>query len=104
MIPEGTEVPAEKITFIGNAAMAGAVIGLVNGEMREEAELIAKTSTYVELSDRKDFQEEFTKSLSFQGDICPLFYTIRQAAPMKPALPPSFAFTTFNLLRGMGHM
>ena len=57
MIPEGTEVPAEKITFIGNAAMAGAVIGLVNGEMREEAELIAKTSTYVELSDRKDFHE-----------------------------------------------
>ena len=58
-------VPAEKIRFIGNAAMTGAIMGLISEEMRKEAELIAKIATYVELSDRNDFQEEFAKSLSF---------------------------------------
>ena len=62
MIPA---LPAEKITFIGNAAMAGAVLGLLNEGLRKEAELLAKTAVYVELSDRKDFQEEFAGSLSF---------------------------------------
>jgi len=62
MIPA---VPAEKISFIGNAAMTGSVMGLINEDMRKKAESIAKTATYVELSDRSDFQEEFAKSLVF---------------------------------------
>jgi uncharacterized 2Fe-2S/4Fe-4S cluster protein (DUF4445 family) len=57
--------PLEKIHFIGNGAMDGALRALLNREERRQAEEIASSVQHIELSGRPDFEETFLRSLSF---------------------------------------
>jgi len=59
--------PLEKIHFIGNGAMDGALKALLNMEDRHQAEKIAAEVRHIELSGRPDFEETFLRCLSF-GD------------------------------------
>jgi len=58
-------VPAERIHFIGNAAVAGAEAVISSREARRKAEALAAMVEYVELAGRQDFQEEFSSALLF---------------------------------------
>ncbi len=55
--------PVDRIHFVGNAAMGGALRALLNLEERQRAEEIANQVSYVELSARKDFEETFFRCL-----------------------------------------
>ena len=59
--------PLEKIHFIGNGAMDGALRALLNLEERHQAEKIASEARHIELSGRPDFEDTFLRCLSL-GD------------------------------------
>ena len=59
--------PLEKIHFIGNGAMDGALKALLDLEERRQAEKIASEAHHIELSGRPDFEETFLRCLSL-GD------------------------------------
>ena len=54
-----------KIVPIGNGAGAGAVEMLLREDLRRQAEDIAGRIEYVELSTRKDFQDQFMEQMFF---------------------------------------
>ncbi|WP_291632874.1 ASKHA domain-containing protein [Clostridium sp.] len=62
MLPKELE---DKVYSIGNSAGSGAKIYLLSQEQREKALQIKETTTYVELSNRQDFQECFMDSIMF---------------------------------------
>jgi len=55
--------PVDRIHFVGNAAMGGALRALLNLEERQQAEEIATQVSYVELAGRIDFDETFMRCL-----------------------------------------
>jgi uncharacterized 2Fe-2S/4Fe-4S cluster protein (DUF4445 family) len=59
--------PLEKIRFIGNGAMDGALRALLDLEERHQAEKIASEARHIELSGRPDFEDTFLRCLSL-GD------------------------------------
>lgn len=59
------EVPLERVKAVGNAAGEGAKLTLLSRLARREAEEIAATVRYVELSGRADFQEAFLAAMYF---------------------------------------
>ena len=61
------DVPLEKVTFVGNAAGAGARMLLVNKNLRHVAADVAKGVEHVELSRRPDFQTRFVDAMLFPG-------------------------------------
>ena len=60
------EVPAEKITAIGNAAGDGSRMALASKTMRERAFSLPHRVIHMELSTRTDFQEFFVDALPFR--------------------------------------
>jgi len=58
-------VPREKVEFIGNAAGTGAKMVLAGQSCRAQAEAIAKSTEYIELAGRADFQTEFAAGMIF---------------------------------------
>lgn len=56
--------PLEKVHFIGNGAMDGALRALINLEERCTAEEIVKKVRHIELSGRPDFEETFLRCLA----------------------------------------
>ena len=60
-----SEVPAERIRFVGNTALAGARKLLLSAPQRAAAEALAAKVTHLSLASRPDFQDEFVKSLEF---------------------------------------
>jgi uncharacterized 2Fe-2S/4Fe-4S cluster protein (DUF4445 family) len=58
-------VEPERIKPIGNAAGDGAYLALISKTERERAFALARKAEHVELSGRKDFQEQFIDSLGF---------------------------------------
>ncbi|MHB0870689.1 MAG: ASKHA domain-containing protein [Chloroflexota bacterium] len=52
------------MTAVGNAAGQGAVMALLSTDLREQANLIARTAEHVELSARSDFMEQFVEDLA----------------------------------------
>ena len=54
-----------RLTFLGDAALDGAILALCSEEKREEAEGIAKRARYLSLSGSKHFQREFMKEINF---------------------------------------
>lgn len=56
MLPD---MPKEKFSFMGNTSVTGAYLCLLSEEMREEAESIASMMTYIELSVKGSFMDEF---------------------------------------------
>ena len=59
------DVPVEKVEFIGNAAGTGSRMVLMGKACREAADRIAKTTEYVELAGRPDFQAAFAEAMLF---------------------------------------
>ena len=57
------QFPLEKIHFIGNGAMDGALRALINLEERRRADEISERVHHVELSGRPDFEETFLRCL-----------------------------------------
>ena len=57
------DVPAERISFIGNAAGSGARMCLKSVKMRDLADDLSKKVSYVELAAEKDFQSEFAQAM-----------------------------------------
>ncbi|MCL4768049.1 MAG: DUF4445 domain-containing protein [Hyphomicrobiaceae bacterium] len=58
-------LPAEKISYVGNAALTGAQLALVSEQARNEALAIAQRIDHVELADHPQFEEHFVAALSF---------------------------------------
>lgn len=58
-------VDEDIIEFVGNAAGAGATQMLLNADLRNQAEQISRSTRYVELAGRADFQGIFTEMLMF---------------------------------------
>lgn len=52
-----------KFRFLGNASLAGAILCLLSKDLRNEAERIADTMTYIDLSRSKIFMEEYVSAL-----------------------------------------
>lgn len=57
------DIPREKIIFIGNSSLSGARMALLSQQAFEEAHLIAKKMTYLELSVNPQFMEEFIAAM-----------------------------------------
>lgn len=57
------DVPAERISFIGNAAGSGARMALKSVKARDLAEELSRKVGYVELASEKGFQQEFAKAM-----------------------------------------
>ena len=60
--------PPERIVKVGNAALEGATIMLVSGEMRRRMEKIARRIEHVELETTPDFFDIFVERLHVQPD------------------------------------
>lgn len=58
-------VPMEKIRSVGNAAGEGAKLALVSMDMRSEADEIARSVEYIELTTHPGFQDRFSEELMF---------------------------------------
>lgn len=63
LIPDG--IPEDRISFVGNAALSGTRLSLLNEELRQEAEILARETRYIELSGRLDFQMAFADGMEF---------------------------------------
>ncbi len=59
------EVPLERVKGVGNAAGAGATMSLLDAELRQEAEELAKKVEYVELAATSEFEDKFHASLYY---------------------------------------
>ena len=59
------EILPERITFIGNAAMAGAKMALISQEVRERSIKIARTTQHLQIADTPDFQMLYMESMMF---------------------------------------
>jgi uncharacterized 2Fe-2S/4Fe-4S cluster protein (DUF4445 family) len=72
------DLPAEKIKSIGNAAGVGAQLCLLSTKEREKAQILSETVEYIELSSRKDFQQEFMDAMFFPHSNLELFPSVRK--------------------------
>jgi len=59
------DIPAERVTLVGNAAGAGARMALISRKMRQVATKVSRKVDYVELALEPDFQSEFTAAMFF---------------------------------------
>jgi len=59
-------IAAGRITFVGNASLAGARKLLLSAPERAAAEELASSIAHVSLAARPDFQDEFVKALEFR--------------------------------------
>ncbi|MBN2013962.1 MAG: DUF4445 domain-containing protein [Candidatus Altiarchaeota archaeon] len=57
------DIPRERFEFIGNGSLRGAYMALVDDEVKKGAESLAKKVTYFNLSESKDFNEEYLNAL-----------------------------------------
>lgn len=58
-------VPAEKIRFVGNAAVSGARMILLNRQCREMAGELARKIEYIEIAHEPEFQDVYADSMLF---------------------------------------
>lgn len=59
------DIPAEKISLVGNSALAGASMVLMSDKEKKYCEQISKEVTRIELNNLEGFQDEFVNSLQF---------------------------------------
>jgi len=60
-----SDIPPERIKFVGNASSAGAKKFLLSKIARQEAQRISQFANCIELSVREDFQNEFAEAMFF---------------------------------------
>jgi uncharacterized 2Fe-2S/4Fe-4S cluster protein (DUF4445 family) len=70
------DVPLEKFKFIGNGSIAGSYLVLLSEDKKREAETIYQKMTYMELSVRNDFYNEFVSALFLPHTNLELFPTV----------------------------
>ncbi|MFW6119194.1 MAG: ASKHA domain-containing protein [Planctomycetota bacterium] len=58
-------IHSDRIESVGNAASAGAKTALLCRECRQEVETISRTTRYIELANRPDFQLNYTEAMMF---------------------------------------
>ena len=63
------QVPLERVTFVGNAAGAGARMMLLNRDLRRVADDVARGVEHVELSQRADFRTRFAEAMLFPAPV-----------------------------------
>ncbi len=56
-------VPSNRVTFVGNAALAGARLALLSRTHRSQAIRLAKTTHFLDLARHPDFNQTYTSSL-----------------------------------------
>ncbi|HDY65586.1 MAG TPA: DUF4445 domain-containing protein, partial [Phycisphaerae bacterium] len=59
------DVPADRVSYVGNVSLHGAKWVLVSSAARRKAEQLAKQTNHVELSADMDFQTAFADSMIF---------------------------------------
>jgi uncharacterized 2Fe-2S/4Fe-4S cluster protein (DUF4445 family) len=57
------DIPTERISFVGNTALAGAKMALTSKKTRELADKLSTEIKYVELMAEEGFKREFTASI-----------------------------------------
>ena len=57
------DIPWENFHFLGNTAIRGAYLALLNGHTRKRVNEIAERMTYIELSADNTFYDAFTSAL-----------------------------------------
>ena len=72
------DVPLEKFKFIGNGSLAGSYLVLLSEAKRREAEAIYERLTYMELSVRNDFYNEFVSALFLPHTNLELFPSVKE--------------------------
>ena len=60
-----TDIPRNRIKYIGNAALSGARWALLSTRVRQQAETAARAAVHVELSQDMEFQTEFAQAMIF---------------------------------------
>jgi uncharacterized 2Fe-2S/4Fe-4S cluster protein (DUF4445 family) len=55
----------DKVGAVGNAAGDGARMALINTDVREEADKVAREVEYIELTLEKSFQRDFMEAMHF---------------------------------------
>lgn len=73
MLPD---LPKDKFIFLGNTSIAGAYLCLLSEDLRKEAEKIASTMTYMELSVSRGFMDEYLSALFLPHTDIALFPTV----------------------------
>jgi uncharacterized 2Fe-2S/4Fe-4S cluster protein (DUF4445 family) len=72
------EVPVDRITTIGNGALAGANIALINREKRNSLDTIAHEIAYIELNADPTFMDRYTSSCFLPHTDLSLFPTVEK--------------------------
>jgi uncharacterized 2Fe-2S/4Fe-4S cluster protein (DUF4445 family) len=57
------DLPWEKFQFMGNTALQGALLALLNRDYRRQVTEVAAKMTYLELSADNSFYDQFTSAL-----------------------------------------
>jgi len=60
MLPD---LPEDKFQFVGNTSVLGAYLCLLSEELRKEAEKVSSMMTYIELSIKSNYMDEFMSAL-----------------------------------------
>jgi len=60
-----SDIDHEKISYVGNVALAGAKMSVLSRKARKRAEMIAENVEHLELSLDLDFQNEFADAMMF---------------------------------------
>jgi len=74
-----SDIPRERIRFIGNSSLAGARLALLSTEAFRKADMIAKQMTYFELSVHPEFMKEFVASLFLPHTQMELFPSVQKS-------------------------
>ncbi len=72
------EIPVERLKNIGNGAVAGANIALVDRKKRKKLDEIAKNIAYIELNAETSFMDEYTRSTFLPHTDLSLFPEVEQ--------------------------
>ena len=72
------DVPLEKFKFIGNGSLAGSYLTLLSEAKKYEAKEIFEKLTYMELSVRNDFYNEFVSALFLPHTNLELFPSVKE--------------------------
>jgi uncharacterized 2Fe-2S/4Fe-4S cluster protein (DUF4445 family) len=75
MLPD---LPEDRFHFVGNTSVAGAYLCLLSEDMRKEAERVASMMTYVELSMKSNYMDEFMSALFLPHTDISLFPSVKK--------------------------
>lgn len=72
------DMPPEWFVFLGNTSIMGAYLCLLSKKMRKEAEGIARSMTYIELSVSRSFMDEYLSALFLPHTDITLFPSVQR--------------------------